>query len=107
MAERDASAASPDELGAHVSAAGGVDRAPGRAREIGAAVLQLFTKQAQRWKEPELGEEVAAAFRAERGARGIVVAAAHDSYLINLASPDRLLYERSRSTGSAVARLMR
>ena len=38
----------PDELGAHVSAEGGVDRAPARAAEIGAVVLQLFTKQPSR-----------------------------------------------------------
>lgn len=87
--------AEPDELGAHVSAAGGVENAPARAREIDAAVLQLFTKQAQRWLEPELTEERARAFRAERGARGIRVAAAHDSYLINLASPDGVLRARS------------
>jgi deoxyribonuclease-4 len=85
----------PDELGAHVSAAGGVETAPGRAHDLGAAVLQLFTKQAQRWLEPELGAERVAAYRAEREARGIRVAAAHDSYLINLASPDPPLRARS------------
>ncbi|MFW6089170.1 MAG: deoxyribonuclease IV [Gemmatimonadota bacterium] len=84
-----------DELGAHVSAAGGVDNAPARAAEIDCATLQLFTKQPARWAEPVIGEEIAAAFRGEREVHGIRTAAAHDSYLINLASPDRALWERS------------
>lgn len=85
----------PDELGAHVSAAGGVENAPGRAAEIGAVVLQLFTKQPNRWAEPVLGADRAEAFAAARGRHGIRFATAHDSYLINLASPDRALWRRS------------
>ncbi|HSR41440.1 MAG TPA: deoxyribonuclease IV [Longimicrobiales bacterium] len=84
-----------DELGAHVSSAGGVDRAPGRAREIDSVCLQLFTKTPSRWAEPELDGETRDAFHSERDARGIRVAVAHDSYLINLASPDAELRERS------------
>jgi len=84
-----------DELGAHVSSAGGVDRAPGRAREIDSVCLQLFTKTPSRWAEPELDGETRDAFLSERDARGIRVAVAHDSYLINLASPDPDLRERS------------
>lgn len=85
----------PDELGAHVSAAGGVDNAPGRAAEIGSVCLQLFTKQPSRWAEPEIDRATVEAFAAAREEHGIRVAAAHDSYLINLASPDRPLWERS------------
>lgn len=85
----------PDELGAHVSAAGGVDHAPERAADIGCACLQLFTKQPSRWAEPVIDDPIAEAFAREREAHGIRVAVAHDSYLINLASPDRALWERS------------
>ena len=85
----------PDELGAHVSAAGGAQNAPGRAAEIGAVVLQLFTKQPNRWAEPAIDEERAAAYREARSRHGIRFATAHDSYLINLASPDPVLRERS------------
>jgi deoxyribonuclease-4 len=84
-----------DELGAHVSTAGGVPRAPGRAREIESACLQLFTKQPNRWAEPELGAEVLAAFRREARTHEIRLAGSHDSYLINLASPREDLWERS------------
>jgi len=84
-----------DELGAHVSAAGGVENAPGRAADLDAVVLQLFTKQPNRWAEPAIDDARAAAFRQARSDHGITTAAAHDSYLINLASPDDALRARS------------
>jgi deoxyribonuclease-4 len=84
-----------DEFGAHVSSAGGVDMAPERAREIESVCLQLFTKQPNRWAEPTVDEALAQAFSTERQAHGIQVAGSHDSYLINLASPDPTLWERS------------
>lgn len=94
-----------DELGAHVSAAGGAHRAPERARAIESVVLQLFTKQPSRWAEPTVDQATADAFRAAREEHGIRVAGAHDSYLINLSSPDRALWRRSRR--SFEAELMR
>lgn len=84
-----------DELGAHVSVAGGIDRAPARAARIGASVFQIFTKQPNRWAEPTLADEVAARFRAEAVRLGIGFTTSHDSYLINLASPDPDLWRRS------------
>lgn len=89
------SGAPVDELGVHVSAAGGVDNAPGRAAELECACLQLFTKQPSRWAEPTLDDATVEAFARERDAHGILVAASHDSYLINLASPVPGLWERS------------
>lgn len=85
----------PRVLGAHVSVAGGVDRAPGRAAEIGAAVFQIFTGQPNRWADPVLTDGRAAAFRAEANRVGTAYAASHDSYLINLASPRPELWRRS------------
>ena len=84
-----------DELGAHVSVAGGVDRAPGRAAEIDAVVFQIFTKQPNRWADPVLGEDAVARFRADTAGREIAYTAAHDSYLINLSSPQPALWRRS------------
>ncbi|MDH3205221.1 MAG: deoxyribonuclease IV [Gemmatimonadota bacterium] len=95
---------SPDELGAHVSAEGGVPNAPARAAAIGAAVLQLFTKQPSRWAEPEIDDETARAFAAARREHGIDVAGAHDSYLINLSSPDRRLWRMSQRSFEAELR---
>lgn len=84
-----------DELGAHVSVAGGVQNAPGRARDIFSLNVQIFTKQPSRWAEPTLDADALEAFAEERAARELRVAGSHDSYLINLASPKPDLWERS------------
>lgn len=96
--------AGPDELGAHVSAAGGTHNAPGRAAALDVAVIQIFTKQPQRWAEREVEAEEAERFRAACAEHGIRVASAHDSYLINLATPDPALYARSRASFAAELR---
>ena len=95
--ETDGERAVSDELGAHVSSAGGVQRAPARAEEIESRVLQLFTKQPSRWAEPEITREARDTFRAERRRARIATAVVHDSYLINLSSPDPALWGRSLS----------
>jgi deoxyribonuclease-4 len=84
-------------LGAHVSSAGGVPEAPPRAGEIGANALQLFTKMASRWAERDCTDEECASFRERLTIVGVDANAtmAHDSYLINLASPDPVLRARS------------
>lgn len=89
------SRAPADELGAHVSTAGGVVRAPERAAALRSRVLQLFTKMPNRWAEPVLDDAAAESFHAERARYGIQCAAAHDAYLINLATADDVLFERS------------
>jgi deoxyribonuclease-4 len=90
-----------DELGAHISAAGGVQHAPARAHEIGSVVLQLFTKPPSRWAEPEIDDDTVSTFRAERERYDVAVAGAHDSYLINLSSPDRRLWRMSQRSFEA------
>jgi deoxyribonuclease-4 len=89
------SRADSDEFGAHVSTAGGLATAPARAREIESTCLQLFTKQPNRWAEPEVDASLALAFEAERATHQIQVAGSHDSYLINLATPKPDLWQRS------------
>lgn len=87
---------SDDELGAHVSTKGGLATAPARAGALDSKIFQIFTKQPSRWAEPRLDENAIEAFRAERVVHGIAVAASHDSYLINLSSPDRRLWRISQ-----------
>lgn len=82
-------------LGAHVSTAGGVPSAVPRARAIGATAMQIFTKQANQWKEPAIGDGDRATFLETLAETDVGVTTAHDSYLINLASPDPLLWNRS------------
>jgi len=88
--------ARPDDLlGAHVSTQGGVTTAPARGATIGATAIQIFTKTPNQWREPAIAPDQADAFRAALAATGIGAVVAHDSYLINLASPDARLRERS------------
>ena len=82
-------------LGAHVSTSGGVVTAFPRAKAIGATVIQIFTKQASQWREPAISDEDRVEFRRLRESSGVVFTCAHDSYLINLASPDPMLWTRS------------
>jgi deoxyribonuclease-4 len=82
-------------LGAHVSIAGGTGKAPPRAKSIGATAMQIFTKMASRWAERVCEEAECNAFVAEMGETEVREVCAHDSYLINLASPDPLLRQRS------------
>ena len=82
-------------LGAHVSTAGGVRNAPLRAGEIDATAIQLFTKQPNRWAEPTLADDEARRFQLGVAEREIGFTCAHDSYLINLATPDPVLCDRS------------
>lgn len=82
-------------LGAHVSTAGGCRNAPARAAEVGATAIQLFTKQPNRWAEVVLTDEECGLYREGIAAQGVGFANAHDSYLINLATADPVLRERS------------
>jgi deoxyribonuclease IV len=82
-------------LGAHVSTAGGVRNAPLRAAEIEANAIQLFTKQPNRWADPQIDEAEAEAFRRGCSEHGLAYTCAHDSYLINLATADPILRDRS------------
>jgi deoxyribonuclease IV len=94
-----------DLLGAHVSTQGGVPNAPARGVAIGASAVQVFTKTPNQWREPAIEPAIATAFRRALAQSGIVQIVAHDSYLINLASPDRTL--RQRSEASFMAELTR
>jgi deoxyribonuclease-4 len=78
-----------------MSIAGGTHLAIERAVELSCNVLQLFVKNCNRWQGSELTEKEVKRFRTARGKAGLVRVVAHDSYLINLASPSAELWERS------------
>lgn len=82
-------------IGAHVSTAGGLRKVPGRGAEIDASAIQLFTKMPSRWAEKPVDPAEAADFRAGCADVGIDFVCVHDSYLINLATADEVLRERS------------
>ena len=85
-------------LGAHVSTQGGVATAPRRGVAIGASAIQVFTKTPNQWREPAVDAQTRAAFRREVARSGIARIVSHDSYLINLASPDPALRKRSEAS---------
>ena len=85
-------------IGAHVSASGGLENAPQRAREIGATGVALFTKNQRQWMAKPLTEREIAAFRTACAEAGYAPATIlpHDSYLINLGHPEAELLAKSR-----------
>jgi deoxyribonuclease IV len=86
----------PDDLlGAHISTQGGVREAPARGEAIGATAMQIFTKTPNQWREPSITGEQASEFRIAWAASGVKMVVSHDSYLINLASPDPVLRAKS------------
>ena len=85
----------PRPLGAHQSIAGGFAKAVDRAVETGCDALQIFTRNINQWDVSPIDPADAAAFRAAVNAAGLACVVAHDSYLINPASADRRLRDRS------------
>jgi deoxyribonuclease-4 len=72
-----------------------VHATPARATAIGATAIQLFTKTPNQWREPSLDAGIRDAFHAALEAESLASVVSHDSYLINLASPDPVLRDRS------------
>ncbi|SPJ33335.1 deoxyribonuclease IV [Kushneria phyllosphaerae] len=86
-------------IGAHVSAAGGVDQAVKRAVDIGANAFALFTKNQRQWKAKPLDEHVIDAFKTACRQQGFTPGQIlpHDSYLINLGHPEAEALAKSRA----------
>jgi len=84
-------------VGAHVSAAGGVENAPLNAAKIGAKAFALFTKNQKQWQAKPLEAENIVAFKKnlETVAISPWLVLPHDSYLINLGHPDQEKREKS------------
>ncbi len=82
-------------VGAHTSAAGGVHKALIKGKEIGATTIQIFTSNQKRWHGKLIDEEEVKRFEEMQAETGISKIMSHDSYLINLGSPDPELLEKS------------
>jgi deoxyribonuclease-4 len=83
------------KLGAHMSIAGGFDKAVHRAHSVESEALQIFTKNQNQWKAKDILAEQAELFRQCCTDCVVDPVVAHDSYLINLASPSDELWEKS------------
>jgi deoxyribonuclease-4 len=82
-------------LGAHTSVAGGLHTAFDRLKAIDGEATQIFTKNDRRWQSTPIEAEAAERFRKAHAEMGHPPIASHDSYLINLASGDPGLAEKS------------
>lgn len=103
-------------LGAHQSIAGGFSKAVERAHAVGCQCVQVFTAAPQQWpkgmnaavpvrraktknrnqrRAQPIAPDEAELFRTRLSEQGIVHPLSHDSYLINLASPDAELWKKS------------
>jgi deoxyribonuclease-4 len=83
-------------VGAHVSISGGLYQALERGEKIGCNAIQIFTKNQVQWKAKPLSNDDVDRFFQSLTKSPIVSVVAHDSYLINLGSPDHLGLEKSR-----------
>jgi len=82
-------------LGAHMSIAGGVDKALLQGKKVDCDVIQIFTKSSRQWAAKPYTKEEIELFHVNQKATGITTVIAHDSYLLNLGSPDDALRKRS------------
>jgi deoxyribonuclease-4 len=84
-------------IGAHTSASGGVHCALLEGREIGATTVQLFTSNQKRWVGKPIDEEEVRRWQDALQETGLTSIMSHDSYLINLGSPDPDILAKSRA----------
>ena len=86
-------------VGCHVSIAGGVEKAPRRAKELGCETFQIFTQNQRQWKSVSYEDETIAAFRRQRESNRFeqYPVFSHASYLINMCASDSDNLKRSRA----------
>jgi len=92
-------------LGAHMSIAGGVGNALLLGKKLACEAIQIFTKSSRQWAGKPYTKEEIEQFRVKRKETGITTIIAHDSYLLNLGSPDVSL--RKQSVGAFIDELER
>ena len=83
-------------LGAHVSAAGGVENAPGRGTAINADAIQIFTANQNQWFPKEPSKENSKGYRDAMKKELPQMTMSHASYLINMGSPEEKKMNMSR-----------
>ena len=82
-------------LGAHQSIAGGVEKSLARGQEVGCDTIQIFVKSPNRWVSKPLAEENVLAFKEAVAETGIWPVFGHSQYLVNLATADDALWNKS------------
>lgn len=85
----------PMLLGAHTSIAGGIDKAIERGASLDCTTIQIFTKNSNQWKGKALSPDEVERFHLLRKKSQINPVIAHDSYLINMGSGNKELWDKS------------
>src|SRR4051812_16164358 len=82
-------------FGSHLSISGGLHNALLKAEGFGMETVQIFTKNQQQWKCKPLEKRVIEDWCSHCSRLKFSKTISHDSYLINLASPDPVLWQKS------------
>src|SRR5216110_3365285 len=75
-------------LGAHMSIAGGVDKSLLLGKTVACDAIRIFTKSSRQWAGKPYAKEEIESYKYNQKETGITTVIAHDSYLLNLGSPD-------------------
>src|SRR5262249_19096111 len=82
-------------LGAHMSIAGGIDKSLLEGKKVECEAIQIFTRSSRQWAARPFAKDEVQLFQRNRKETGIGTVVAHDSYLLNLGSPDAALRKKS------------
>ncbi len=82
-------------MGAHMPTGKGLGNAVRAGKAIGCTAVQVFTSSPQQWRAKDVDDKMVSDFAAAKAETGIEVVVSHDSYLINLSSPDEELRAKS------------
>lgn len=82
-------------IGTHCSISGSIENAISQAEALGIDTFQIFTKNQRQWREKEFTETDGKSFKSKLLKAGIRKAMSHTMYLINLASADEEIREKS------------
>jgi len=85
-------------IGAHVSPAGGLDKAIERGMEKGCQAIQIFNQSPRMWRPTAYGEDDFAAFKGAMKPSPIKAVLIHAVYLLNCASEDAEIRDKSRTS---------
>ncbi len=83
------------KIGAHVSVSGGIEKGVKRGKDMGAECLQIFVGSPRRYEVPIISKEMAEKFLFEKKEGEVLPVFIHASYLLNLASEDEVIREKS------------
>jgi deoxyribonuclease-4 len=97
----------PVLLGAHVSSAGGIDKAIDRIEEFGGDAVQVFTQSPRTWRPTNHDPASLERFKERRAEAKIGAVLCHAVYLVNLAAPQDTVYEKSRTAMRATMEVAR